>query len=99
MPSTPHLIGIVVKTSAGIVEPNIDVTLHNERTGDELTETSNASGQVLFDCYNFTNGWTNGDYLYFQAEGSGSNEEELRFKIVSRTSGYIRKYRVFYETE
>ena len=72
MPSTPYIFGITVKNAAGVVESGVTVTLENESSGDTLTAVSNHVGQVLFDCGNFENGYSNGDYITYTAEGSGS---------------------------
>jgi len=101
MPFTlPYLIGITVTDSDGNAENGVSVTLKNETTTDTLTQTTNSLGKVLFDCGNFTNGYTDGDYLIYTAEGTGTNGNDLRMKIVSNYSGtaILKKFKVYYES-
>ena len=96
MPQAPYVIGVNVTDSAGSAVADTVVTLKNETTNDELTETTNSNGKVIFDCLNFTSSYSNGDYLTYTVAGSGTNGDNLRFKIDSNTTGVIKKFKVSY---
>lgn len=74
----PYLIPLVIQYPSGTALSSIQVTLRNQSTEDSLTSNTNSEGQVVFDCSNFTNGYTAGDVVewtvsYSAYEGSGSH--------------------------
>lgn len=78
MPGSPFVLGITVyDTDGSTPKDGVTVLIRNENTNETQTETTNASGEVIFNLANFSSGWTVGDiisyfvfYAGYQASGS-----------------------------
>jgi len=63
-PTQPHIIRGTITTRGSNAVANTPLLITNTRTGDTITGVStNALGQYVFDCQNFTNGYSNNDYI------------------------------------
>lgn len=96
MPTTPWILGLTVTDSAGSVVVGSTVTFTNETTSETQEETTNSNGRVLIDVNNFTNGFTNGDFINYIVSGTGTNGDNLRMKIVSNVAGSLKKFKCYY---
>ena len=72
---------------------NIDLSFKNETTGEVLVNnvTTNSTGQFNFDCANFINGYTDGDFVRILTNTSGSNGTQLRLRFISRGNTQINE--------
>ena len=73
--SMPYVIGVTLSQSGGSARANATVKLTNNRTGDTLTQTTNSSGQAIFDAANFDNGYELGDSLNIEKQVLDSDME------------------------
>ncbi len=55
--------GILYETDGTTAVASATVKIRNENTNKTLTETTNGSGQYVFECGNLTGGWTDGDKI------------------------------------
>lgn len=63
MPVLPYVIGVQFNQSSGSGRADVSIVLTNVRTEETLTETTNSSGQVIFDLGNLEDGYIIGDKL------------------------------------
>jgi len=100
MPQEPYIINGTVYQSDGITPSSGNlVKLFNETTGEVQEFITNSSGQYVFDCGNFTKGYTEGDYIKVIAAGDNSNAHDLRMKIIARDTFQISELKIKYKTE
>lgn len=76
--SLPYIIPVTVEYPSGTALTNIQAILRNQSTDELLTESTDGNGRVVFDCSNFSSGYTVGDVVeytvsYTAYEGSGSH--------------------------
>ncbi len=63
-PQSPHIIRGTITTRGGNPVADTLLLITNTRNGDTITGVStNALGQYVFDCNNFTNDYANNDYI------------------------------------
>jgi len=72
MPGQPYQVAIIVyDTDGSTLLNNVQVTLRQEATNESLEETSNASGEVVFNLADYPSGWTVGDivtaYIFYKS--------------------------------
>jgi len=96
----PYLIQGKIYDSTDSPVKNATVTITNESTGDTQTTTTGSTGDYVFDCGNFTNGWTDGNKLGITATYSGIGTdigESLRVKVVAiKNPTQIKRLEVLY---
>ena len=63
MPGLYPISGILYDTDGTTALASATVKIRNENTNKTLTETTNSSGQYVFDCGNLEGGWTEGDKI------------------------------------
>ena len=89
-PRFPFLIaGTCFDTDGTTPLTSTTVTALNETTRESITTTTNGSGQYIFDCANFTSGFTNGDYVSTTISGTGSIGENLVVRFTSHSTSQI----------
>ena len=77
MTTTPYPIsGIVYDIDGSSVVEGATVTVYNETTGEELSEsvTTNSNGEYTVDLANFPSGYSDGDVIVVKATKSGTDK-------------------------
>lgn len=74
----PYIIPLTIEYPSGTALSSVQVTLRNQSTDELQTGTTDANGQVVFDCSNFASGFVVGDVVewsvsYSAYEGSDSH--------------------------
>lgn len=78
MPVDPYPISITAYDSDNTtLYASANVVVRNGNTGDELTETTNSSGQAVVDLANFTNEYTNKDRIIITVYKEDSSENKV----------------------
>ena len=87
MPSLPYVIPLTIQYPSGTGLSSVQVALRNQSTDEVLTQTTNSSGEVLFDCSNFPSGYTNGDIVEI-VYSNGSLFAEMEYGAIAKTSSF-----------
>ena len=98
MPLLPYLISGTVYTVAGAFSASTTVTIMHDASGELQTTTTNALGQYLFDCANFTT-YSEGDFVTVSVSSATSTSQDLRLWLVSRTVAQVSELKVKYTTD
>lgn len=101
MPSLPFVWGVELKQSDGSARANVTIKITNNRTGETQTDTTNSSGQAVFDLANFESGYDDGDTItteksvahtdmeyFISANGNDSNPTWVQVENETRTRIY-----------
>lgn len=82
MTTTPYPVSGKVYDVDRTVEGDVTVKLTNSRTGDTLSQTTNSSGEFVFDLANFTNSYVDNDLILIQA---WKKDGSYNVRVVSST--------------
>lgn len=95
-PNQPYILAGKVYQSDGTTFSNgTTVQAIQESTGEILVNVTNSQGEYAFDCANFTS-YSDGQFIKILATGSTSSTQDLRMKIVSRSTLQVSEIKVEY---
>ena len=92
---TPYIVFGKATDRNGNNIANTVVTLKNENSGEEITFTTDANGDYVFDCANFPSGWADGDRLTLFIAGIDKDD----FEFYASHNGGLSWYQVLNETD
>ncbi len=73
MTSIPYVLGVKVNKSDASARANVTVKITNIRTSETMTNTTNSSGETIFDLANFIQGYETGDVIDVEKQVANSD--------------------------